>query len=208
MLTGLALQYVTSAHAIIYVGLLPLSTAIFGVLRGGEHSRPIFWVLSALGSFLVVGFALLGGEASSPVGDGLILASIVVCGYGYAEGARLSRSLGGWQVILWALIISLPVMLLLSFLYIPQSWGNIRVSLFISLAYISLFSMYIGFVFWYRGLAQGGIVGVGQLQLLQPFFGLLLSALILHESVGWLNFVVNIGVVLCVTFAKRLASRS
>ncbi|WP_458122716.1 DMT family transporter [Paenibacillus sp. Z3-2] len=208
MLTGLALQYVTSAHAIIYVGLLPLSTAIFGVLRGGEHPRPIFWVLSALGSFLVVGFALLGGEASSPVGDGLMLASIVVCGYGYAEGARLSRSLGGWKVISWALTISLPVMLLLSFLYIPQSWGNIRVSSFISLAYVSLFSMYIGFVFWYRGLAQGGIVGVGQLQLLQPFFGLLLSALILHESVGWPNFVVNIGVVLCVTFAKRLASRA
>ncbi|MDQ0724508.1 drug/metabolite transporter (DMT)-like permease [Paenibacillus sp. W4I10] len=207
LLTGLALQYVTSAHAIIYVGLLPLSTAIFGVLRGGEHPRPIFWVLSALGSCLVIGFALLGGEASSPVGDGLMLASIIVCGYGYAEGARLSRSLGGWQVISWALIISLPVMLILSFFYMPQSWGDIHVSSYISLGYVSLFSMYIGFVFWYRGLAQGGIVGVGQLQLLQPFFGLLLSALILNESVGWPIYVVNIGVVLCVTFAKRFASR-
>lgn len=94
LLTALALQYVTSAHAIIYIGLLPLSTAIFGVLRGGEQPRPTFWILSALGSSLVAGFALAQGATSSPVGDVLMLASIIVCGYGYAEGARLSRRLG------------------------------------------------------------------------------------------------------------------
>ncbi|MDD9271776.1 DMT family transporter [Paenibacillus sp. GCM10023248] len=207
LLTALALQYVTTAHAIIYVGLLPLSTAIFGVLRGGERPQPIFWVLSALGSCLVAGFALANVATSSPIGDGLMLASILACGYGYAEGARLSRRLGGWQVICWALLFSLPVMLLLSFYYMPQSWSNISVAAVLSLAYVSLFSMLIGFVFWYRGLAQGGIAAVGQLQLLQPFFGLLLSAVVLHESVGWPIFIVNIGVVLCVAFAKRFSSK-
>jgi drug/metabolite transporter (DMT)-like permease len=207
LLTALALQYVTSSHAIIYIGLLPLSTAIFGVLRGGERPRPAFWILSAIGSSLVGGFALTNGAASSPVGDGLMLASIIACGYGYAEGARLSRRLGGWQVISWALLMSLPVMLLLSFYFMPVSWSSIRVSALLSLAYVSLFSMLIGFVFWYRGLAQGGIAAVGQLQLLQPFFGLLLSALLLHESIGWPIFIVNMGVVLCVAFARRFASK-
>ncbi|MGZ0039546.1 DMT family transporter [Paenibacillus ottowii] len=207
LLTALALQYVTSAHAIIYIGLLPLSTAIFGVLRGGERPQPIFWVLSTLGSCLVAGFALANGATSSPIGDGLMLASIIVCGYGYAEGARLSRRLGGWQVISWALFISLPVMLLLSLDQMPPSWDHIHASSFLSLAYVSLFSMLIGFVFWYRGLAQGGIAAVSQLQLLQPFFGLLLSALVLHESIGWPIFFVNMGVVLCVAFAKRFASK-
>ncbi|MZQ86517.1 EamA family transporter [Paenibacillus sp. 5J-6] len=207
LLTALALQYITSSHAIIYVGLLPLSTAIFGVLRGGERPRPVFWILSAIGSSLVVGFALTNGAASSPVGDGLMLASIIACGYGYAEGARLSRRLGGWQVISWALMMSLPVMLLLSFYYMPVSWSNTSLSALLSLAYVSLFSMLIGFVFWYRGLAQGGIAAVGQLQLLQPFFGLLLSVLLLHESIGWPIFIVNIGVVLCVAFARRFASK-
>jgi drug/metabolite transporter (DMT)-like permease len=206
LLTGLALQYVTTAHAIIYVGLLPLSTAIFGVLRGGEHPRPIFWVLSAIGSCLVAGFALSNGATSSPVGDGLMMASIIVCGYGYAEGARLSRRLGGWQVISWALVISLPFMLLISLFNMPHSWADIRVSSYLSLAYVSLFSMLIGFVFWYRGLAQGGIAAVGQLQLFQPFFWLLLSALFLHESIGWPIFIVNSGVILCVACAKRYAS--
>ncbi|MFD2117887.1 DMT family transporter [Paenibacillus yanchengensis] len=207
LLTAIALQYVTSAHAVIYTGLLPLSTAIFGVLRGGERLKPIFWVLSALGSCLVIGFALANGTTSSLHGDALMLAAIIVCGYGYAEGARLTRRLGGWQVISWALLISLPIMLILSFYMMPASWGGIQVSSFLSLAYVSLFSMFIGFVFWYRGLAQGGIAAVGQLQLLQPFFGLLLSALVLHESIGLPVFIVNIGVVLCVMFAKRFASK-
>ncbi|MGG4207768.1 DMT family transporter [Paenibacillus jamilae] len=206
LLTALALQYVTSAHAIIYLGLLPLSTAIFGVLRGGERPKPAFWVLSVLGSCLVVGFALTEGPTSSPIGDTLMLASIIVCGYGYAEGARLSRKLGGWQVISWSLVLSFPLMLMLTLYYLPASWASIHGSAILSLVYVSVFSMLIGFVFWYRGLARGGIAAVGQLQLLQPFFGLVLSAIVLHESISWTMFVVNIGVVLCVAIARRFAS--
>lgn len=207
LLTALALQYITSSHSIIYVGLLPLSTAVFGVLRGGERPRPAFWILSILGSSFVVGFAFTQGAVSSPIGDSLMLASIIICGYGYAEGAILSRRLGGWQVISWALVLSLPVMLLLSCIYMPVSWEGIRGSAIWSLVYVSLFSMLIGFVFWYRGLAQGGIAAVGQIQLLQPFFGLLLSVLVLHESIGWPIFIVNIGVVLCVSIARRFATK-
>lgn len=205
LLTALALQYVTSAHAIIFIGLLPLSTAIFGVLRGGEQLRPSFWIFSAAGSFLVAGFALIQNGESSPIGDAFMLASIIVCGLGYAEGARLSRKLGNWQVISWALVLSLPLMLPLSFYYTPDSWADIGDPALFSLAYVSLFSMLIGFVFWYRGLAQGGIAAVGQLQLLQPFFGLLLAAMILNEKVSPALVAVNIAVVLCVAAARRFA---
>ncbi|WP_050183974.1 DMT family transporter [Domibacillus robiginosus] len=205
LLTALALQYVTSAHAIIFIGLLPLSTAIFGVLQGGERPRPAFWIFSTAGSFLVAGFALFQDGESSPIGDALMLASIIVCGLGYAEGAQLSRRLGNWQVISWALVLSLPLMLPLSFYFTPDSWAEIGVPAFISLAYVSLFSMLIGFVFWYRGLAQGGIAAVGQLQLLQPFFGLLLASMILNEKVSLALVAVNMAVVLCVAAARRFA---
>ncbi|CAN7577211.1 DMT family transporter [Mesorhizobium caraganae] len=205
LLTALALKHVTSAHSIIFVGLLPLATAIFGVLRGGERPRPAFWLFSCIGSALVAGFALMQGVTASPIGDGLMLAAIIVCGLGYAEGAALSRRLGGWQVICWALAISLPIMLVLSFATLPQSFAAIGSGAWAGLAYVSLFSMLIGFVFWYRGLAQGGIAAVGQLQLLQPFFGLALAATLLHEQVSPLMVVVTLGVVACVFGAKKFA---
>ena len=205
LLTALALKHVTSAHSIIFVGLLPLATAIFGVLRGGERPRPAFWLFSCIGSTLVAGFALMQGVTASPVGDGLMLAAIVVCGLGYAEGAALSRRLGGWQVICWALTLSLPIMLVLTFATLPPSFAAVGSHAWIGLAYVSLFSMLIGFVFWYRGLAQGGIAAVGQLQLLQPFFGLALAATLLHEQVSPLMVVVTLGVVACVFGAKKFA---
>lgn len=205
LLTALALQHVTSAHSIVFVGLLPLATAIFGVLRGGERPRPVFWIFSILGSALVVGFALSQGLSASPTGDLLMLAAIVACGLGYAEGAKLSRTLGGWQVICWALVLSLPLMALLSLWLAPASFSHISLSAWLCLAYVSLFSMLIGFVFWYRGLAQGGIAAVGQLQLLQPFFGLALAATLLHEHVSLDMLAVTLGVILCVAGAKKFA---
>jgi drug/metabolite transporter (DMT)-like permease len=205
LLTALALQHVTSAHSIVFVGLLPLATAIFAVLRGGERPRPVFWIFSTLGSALVVGFALAQGLTASPTGDLLMLAAILACGLGYAEGAKLSRTLGGWQVICWALLLSLPVMTILSLWLAPASFNTISLSAWLCLGYVSLFSMLIGFVFWYRGLAQGGIAAVGQLQLLQPFFGLALAATLLHEHVSLGMLAVTLGVILCVAGAKKFA---
>lgn len=205
LLTALALRHVTAAHSIVFVGLLPLTTAIFGVLRAGERPRPAFWLFSILGSGLVAGFALSQGLAASLIGDSLMLAAIVACGLGYAEGARLSRRLGGWQVISWALVLSLPVMLVLTLATLPAAFSGIGAPAWLGLAYVSLFSMLIGFVFWYRGLAQGGIAAVGQLQLLQPFLGLALAATLLREPVSWLMFVVTAGVILCVAGARRFA---
>ncbi|WPN72587.1 DMT family transporter [Pseudomonas germanica] len=205
LLTALALQHVTSAHSIVFVGLLPLATAIFAVLRGGERPRPVFWIFSMFGSALVVGFALAQGLTASPTGDLLMLAAILACGLGYAEGAKLSRTLGGWQVICWALVLSLPLMAVLSVWLAPASSNTISLSAWLCLGYVSLFSMLIGFVFWYRGLAQGGIAAVGQLQLLQPFFGLALAATLLHEQVSLGMLAVTFGVILCVAGAKKFA---
>ncbi|RON81353.1 DMT family transporter [Pseudomonas fluorescens] len=205
LLTALALQHVTSAHSIVFVGLLPLATAIFAVLRGGERPRPVFWIFSILGSALVVGFALAQGLAASPTGDLLMLAAILACGLGYAEGAKLSRTLGGWQVICWALVLALPLMAVLSLWLAPASFSTISLTAWLCLGYVSLFSMLIGFVFWYRGLAQGGIAAVGQLQLLQPFFGLALAATLLHEHVSLGMLTVTLGVILCVAGAKKFA---
>jgi drug/metabolite transporter (DMT)-like permease len=182
---------------------LQYPVAIFGVLRAGERPQPAFWVFSAIGSGAVVAFALRHGVDASPVGDALMLAAIVACGLGYAEGARLSRRLGGWQVICWALVISLPVMAPLAWWLRPASFATVGAPAWWGLAYVSLFSMLLGFVFWYRGLALGGIAGVGQLQLLQPFFGFVLAALVLHETVPPAMVAVTALVIACVAGARR-----
>lgn len=139
------------------------------------------------------------------VGDLLMMAAILICGLGYAEGATLSRRLGGWQVISWALLLSLPMMAVVALITMPKSWDGIGGHAWLGLAYVSIFSMLVGFIFWYRGLALGGIAGVGQLQLLQPFFGLTLAGLLLHEPVAWTMIAATGVVVLCIAGAKRFA---
>ncbi len=205
LLTALALQHITAARSIVFLGLLPLATALFAVVRGGERPRPAFWLFSLAGSALVAGFALGQPAAASATGDLLMLAAVAVCGLGYAEGARLSRKLGGWQVICWALVVALPVMAAGAVYSLPSSAAAIHPTAWAALGYVSLFSMLIGFIFWYRGLAIGGIAAVGQLQLLQPLLGLMLSALLLHESIGTAMLATTAGVILCVAGAKRFA---
>ena len=205
LLTAIALQHITSSHSVVFLGLLPLATAVFGVIRAGERPRLPFWIFSALGSLLVGGYALSQNASVSLFGDLLMLASVLVCGLGYAEGARLSRELGGWQVICWALIISLPLMLMAACVTMPENINAITIKSWLALGYVSLFSMLIGFIFWYKGLATGGITAVSQLQLLQPFFGLGLSALLLSETVSPLMLLVTLGIILSVIGSRRFA---
>ena len=204
LLTALAMRHTTAAHGMVFLGLLPLSTALFAVLRTGERPNSAFWVFSCAGAALVCGYAFAHGGAGSWFADGLMLAAVVACGLGYAEGGRLSRRLGGWQVISWALVLSLPATVPLAWMQRPPTWPGIGAA-WIGFAYVSVFSMLVGFVFWYRGLALGGVAAVGQLQLLQPFFGLLLAAGLLHEAVPPSLWLVLVGVVACVAAAKRVA---
>ena len=205
-LTALALRSITSAHATIFIGLLPLATAVFAVLRSHERPRLGFWIFSLIGSGLVAGFAFFKGGGGMAGGDGLMLAAILVCGLGYAEGARLSRHHGGWQVICFALVLALPVMLPLACLWAPGDWTTLGRGPLIALGYVSVFSMLVGFVFWYRGLALGGTASVGQLQLLQPFMALALAGLLLDERIDAAMIVVAAGVVVCVAGARRFAA--
>ena len=205
LLTALALQQITSAQSIVFIGLLPLATALFGVLRSRERPKPAFWLFSTVGGVAVAGFALAQGGGASLAGGLLMVAAILLCGLGYAEGAVLSRRLGGWQVISWALVLASPAMVVAAILTMPENWADAAAPSWIGLGYVSVFSMLVGFVFWYRGLALGGIAGVGQLQLLQPLLGLALAGLLLHEPVAWSMIAVTGLVVLCVAGARRFA---
>jgi drug/metabolite transporter (DMT)-like permease len=207
LLTAFALRHVTSSHALLFTGLLPLSTALFAVLLAQERPKPAFWLFACAGAALVAGYSASRDRTQGAIlGDGLMIAAVLACGIGYAEGGRLSRRLGGWQVISWALVLSLPAMLPLALWRAPANFADAGWPALLSLGYVSVFSMLVGFVFWYRGLAQGGIAVVGQIQLLQPFLGMGLAAALLHETIGIDLLLVAMGVVLCVIGARRFAA--
>lgn len=203
LLSAVALQYLTAAHAAVYLGLLPLSTTLFSILRGDRAPRPAFWVFALAGAAMVTGYVLAGGISLSPVGDLAMALSILVCGMGYAEGARLTRRLGGWQTTAWALVLAAPATTIGAWLARPASLDNVAISAWLGLGYLAVFSMLVGFVFWYRGLALGGTAAVGQLQLLQPFLGVMLAGWLLGEPVDGGMIAVCAVVALCVIGVRR-----
>lgn len=205
LFSSLAVQHVSAAHSLVFTALLPLSTAIFAVLRAGERPTTPFWLFAGIGSLLIVFYALRQGFTASPAGDLYMVAAIVLGGLGYAEGAFLARRMGGARVISWALILALPVMLLAMLAVFPSHPASISMAGWGALAYVSFFSMFIGFFFWYRGLAEGGIAAVGQLQLLQPFFGLALAAFVFHEQIDPLMLVISLLLIICVFGAREFA---
>ena len=59
LFSAMALKYITSASSVVFIGILPLLTAVFGVIRSGERPKPAFWLFSILGALMVMGFAIL-----------------------------------------------------------------------------------------------------------------------------------------------------
>jgi drug/metabolite transporter (DMT)-like permease len=205
LFSALAVRFVPSSHAIPFIGLLPLSTAGFAVLIGQDRPRPLFWIFAVLGSALVAGHAWIAGGLEFEAADLFMLAAIVTCGLGYAVGSKLTARLGSLAVISWALVLSLPVATGASLLLWPADLAAVPASAWAGFGYVSLFSMFVGFLFWYRGLALGGAARVGQLQLLQTFFGLGLSALLLGEAVSPMTWAVAGAVAVLVFAARRVA---
>ena len=204
--SALALRHITSARSLVFIALLPLSTALFAVLRGGERPGRAFWGFAIAGAAAVAGFAMMRGGGADPAGDALMIAAVLVCGLGYAEGAVLTRDLGGWQTISWALVLCLPLMAAwLALAWPAAGLGAVHLASWLALVYVAVFSMLVGFIFWYRALSLGGIASVGQLQLLQPFMGLGLAALILHEHVAPAMLVAMVLVIGSVAGARRFA---
>ena len=205
LLTALALRSVPAAHTIVFIGLLPLATALFAVLRATEKPRPAFWLWAGAGSASVCLYALWHSTGGFAAPDLLMLGAVVVCGLGYAEGSRLAKRVGSWQIICWALVLSLPVSLPATLATLPADTASVALPAWLGFAYVTLFSMFIGFFFWYHGLALGGIARVSQIQLFQPFLGLALAALVLGETVSPDIAVVAVVIGICVWQARKHA---
>ena len=208
LLTSIAMRHVEAIHASVIVGVLPLATAAVGAMLHRQRPSTGFWLCAALGSALVVTFAILrsgsGGLAISAA-DLLLLGAMLCAAVGYGYGARLSQHMQAEHVICWALLISLPLTLPLAISSWPEAaisapaWGGF--------AYAAVFSMWLGFFAWYRGLALGGTVRVSQVQLVQPFMSMLFAVPLLGERLDAVTIGFGLAVIVTVFIGKKMPVR-
>lgn len=206
-LTSIALRSLPASHGAVLVGILPLATALASALRGNERPSFGFWLTALAGSGIVIGFALRQSGGSFHQADLLMFGAVAAAAVGYAEGGKLSQSMGGQQVISWALLLSVPLVLpLVLWLAWPQldRMAEAGVRAWIGFGYVSVFSMFIGFFFWYRGMARGGIARVGQVQLLQPFLTLAGAWVLLGEPLEMANIGFALAVIAVVAAGRRM----
>ena len=211
LFSSLAMREVPAGHGAIITGLLPLATAVFAAWFGGERPSPAFWLSAAVGSALVIAFALWQGAGGLQHADWLLFAAMVLGALGYAEGGKLSRELGGLETISWALVVALPLLLpVVAWLGLqhPDQIAAASPRAWLGMGYVSVFSMFIGFLFWYAGLAKGGVARVGQIQLLQPFLTLAGGALMLAEPLDAATLAFAVAVIAVVALGRRTAVRS
>ena len=210
LFTSLALSTETSAHGAVVIAVLPATTAVFAVLRGGERPPLLFWLAGSGGLLAVLAFLAVSGAAhgAGSTADLYLVAAVLLCALGYAEGGTLARDLGGARTICWALLIALPVtapIALVSALAHPPHAGTAGWAAY---GYLTAVSMFLGFFAWYAGLARGGIARVGQIQLVQPVLTLLWSALLLGESVTPASIGAAGLVLACVVLTQRSRART
>ncbi|MFC5548512.1 DMT family transporter [Massilia aerilata] len=210
LLTSIAMQSLPASHGAVLVGALPLCTALYSALRGHERPSRGFWGLALLGSILVAAFALGKGGGHFAPADFLMFAAVLSAAVGYAEGGKLARSIGGQETISWALVLAaLPSVLLLAVLDPGQfgRLGDAGARAWLGLGYTTVFSTIVGFFFWYRGLALGGVARVGQVQLVQPFLSLGGAWLLLGEPLTVANCGFALAVIAVVALGRRMQVR-
>lgn len=206
--TAVALAEVPSTHATVIIGLVPAATALYAVVRNGERPSFGFWLAALAGAAAVLVFGATQGSLHLAGADLWLFAAVAFAALGYAEGARLSVSLGGWRVISWALVVGLPF----SFAGLIASWPEAGVhpgpSAAFGFGYVSVVSMYLAFFAWYRGLASGSIAQASQIQLIQPVLSLGWAALWLGEEVGASTLISSLAVLGCAAWARSARVRA
>ncbi len=202
--TTLAMQEGSSSHGAVILGMMPLATTVIGVIRFRERPSLGFWLVSMLGAGLVVVYALLKSSGSFTYIDGLLVLGGICACVGYVEGGELSRRMNPRIVISWALVVALPINIVASYFTFSSIYWTANAIAWTSFVYLSIFPMYLGFFFWYEGLAVGGIARVSQVQLIQPFCTLIASSIFLGDQITLMNMVFAFLVVSTVILSKRM----
>ncbi|TCR18081.1 DMT family transporter [Streptomyces sp. BK205] len=203
LLTTLALRTSTTAHAAVVVGLLPLTTALLSALRVGTRPSRTFWAAALAGAAAVVAFTVQQSGGALTTADLFLFAALLVCAAGYTEGGRLARTMPGWQVIAWALVLCLPLSVPAAALAVSHEPVHLGAHSVAGLLWVAAGSQFLGLVVWYRGMAAIGIPKASQLQLAQPLLTLVWSVLLLGEHLTVAAPLTAAAVLVCIAVTQR-----
>ncbi|MDB0048438.1 DMT family transporter [Pseudomonadota bacterium] len=201
--TSIAMKTLPSSHSGIVLGILPLAMSLFAAIKYKEKPSSSFWMISIFGTFIVISYTFIDNNGSLMIEDLWLLFAILFAAIGYSEGGTLAKEMGSIGVISWALVISLPINLFASYLFYEINYTSISFQAIISLTYVGLFSMFIGFFFWYKGIAIGGISRVGQVQLIQPFLTIVGAYFLTNEKITTLNILFAFMVLIVIIIGRK-----
>jgi len=203
-----ALRTVSASHGSVVIGILPVLTAVFGTLRTGARPRQLFWIATLAGTAVVVVYAASSSRSASiGIGDAYLFAALVCAAAAYAEGGRLARTMPGGQVIAWGLVAALPVSVPLSLGALLGSPFAPSVASLGALAYMAVFSVFVGMVLWYRAMGLIGVPRASAIQLGQPLLSVVWSWILVGEPLRPETIVAAILVLVCVATAQRARIR-
>jgi drug/metabolite transporter (DMT)-like permease len=204
-----ALKTVSATHGSVVIGILPMLTAVIGSLRTGDRPRALFWIATAAGTTVVVVYAATGSaSARISAGDLFLFIALLCAATAYAEGGRLARSMPGGHVIAWGLVAALPLSLPLTAVALHDNPFQPSAASLAAVAYMAVFSVFVGMVLWYRAMGLAGVPRASSVQLAQPLLSVVWSWLLIGEALRPETVVAAILVLVCVATAQRARVRS
>ena len=201
--TSMAMTTLPSSHSGIVLGILPLSMSVLAAIRYKEKASFAYWITSIIGASLVITYAFIDNNGFLIKEDLWLLFAILFVSVGYSEGGNLSKEMGSIAVVSWALVLTLPFNIIATYFFYETSFSSVSLQALISLSYVGLFSMYIGFFFWYKGIAIGGISRVGQVQLIQPFLTIVAAFFLTNEKITFLNILFALMVLVVIIIGRK-----
>ena len=201
--TSMAMTTLPSSHSGIVLGILPLTMSVLAAIRYKEKASLAYWITSIIGASLVITYAFIDNNGFLIKEDLWLLFAILFVSVGYSEGGNLSKEMGSIAVVSWALVLTLPFNIIATYFFYETSFSSVSLQALISLSYVGLFSMYIGFFFWYKGIAIGGISRVGQVQLIQPFLTIVAAFFLTNEKITFLNILFALMVLVVIIIGRK-----
>lgn len=197
-LLNLGTSLTSSNHSVVFLSTNPVFVALiahFLIPNDRLHSWKVGGLLLAFVGICVI--FLDGGHvpAGNPlIGDLLVLSSGFLLGVIQVYSKYLVRDLNAYQVIVWELVYGVPLYFALSFLFERNAVYHLTPAVIGGVLYQGIVIAAFSFVTWTRLLQHYAASKMSAFQFTTPVFGVILSWLILGDSVSS-RFAIGVGLV-------------